>query len=638
MVITGLAAKHFRKYESLRLASLPEHGLIMVVGGRESGKSTIGDAICFALFGRTADLENEQLAKLVRWGSMEALVELTFRQGKQSYRIQRKINTQGVQQASLWQIGSQGDTVLANSITAVNEQIKHIIGLSYTAFSRAFFWSQLSVQADAVDQDSLDTMTGIKTYLALGKRLETERLMAEANLQTAQASIGKLETERDSLSFEPEQLSSLETINQVLQERRRAARALQVDIKQSSQAYPTWYETWQGYSQYSLWANRLALWSAVLLTPILLLWALLFFAPTWAQPLWPLDAALLPDSDAVLWLATSLAVLAGSALAFDYYVEQRYLIPLKERVALFASGLRDSLLQLRSTVETFFDSQTQAYLHSRALTANSGSTKLAAVSEYLPEQVRDYAISSTDAQPAFAALSSGLKAYAVRMDAYMDAIDADINHKKHVKSQHDALQAEIRQQAWVIANSEHQAKVLGKSIYLLHLAAQASMRTFNQQLGQRCQSWLSEFTQQPLDNWQIDQDFAAQVLSHEKGGFLESKSSSKQTQQQIILTLRANLANILIDHLRTEEQCLFMDEPFACFDTERTLATLHSLSKISHGHLRQIWLVVRSIPASLSATVLIRPQIGENRLLWKPNDSAKRADYLKGMDLIGKSA
>ena len=53
MIITSMIAENFRKYAHLQLDNLPDRGLIALTGGNESGKSSIGDAIQFGLFGHT---------------------------------------------------------------------------------------------------------------------------------------------------------------------------------------------------------------------------------------------------------------------------------------------------------------------------------------------------------------------------------------------------------------------------------------------------------------------------------------------------------------------------------------------------------------------------------------------------------
>ncbi|HDY83028.1 MAG TPA: hypothetical protein ENH48_08765, partial [Halieaceae bacterium] len=56
MIINAVQAKNVLKYATLDLKDLPEKGIIAISGENESGKSTIGETVCFALFGRTFSL------------------------------------------------------------------------------------------------------------------------------------------------------------------------------------------------------------------------------------------------------------------------------------------------------------------------------------------------------------------------------------------------------------------------------------------------------------------------------------------------------------------------------------------------------------------------------------------------------
>ncbi|WP_043108042.1 AAA family ATPase [endosymbiont of unidentified scaly snail isolate Monju] len=69
MIITRIKGSNILKYRRLELA-LPESGLIAISGQNESGKSSIGEAVCFALFGRTFSIGPDELDKVVRWGEM----------------------------------------------------------------------------------------------------------------------------------------------------------------------------------------------------------------------------------------------------------------------------------------------------------------------------------------------------------------------------------------------------------------------------------------------------------------------------------------------------------------------------------------------------------------------------------------
>ena len=45
MIIRSINAENFMKFSRLNLSSLPESGVLGIIGPNESGKSTIGEAI-----------------------------------------------------------------------------------------------------------------------------------------------------------------------------------------------------------------------------------------------------------------------------------------------------------------------------------------------------------------------------------------------------------------------------------------------------------------------------------------------------------------------------------------------------------------------------------------------------------------
>ncbi len=61
MIINRLKAENVLKYARLELDPIPAAGLIAIIGDNESGKSSIGESICFALFGRTFSLDTGDL-------------------------------------------------------------------------------------------------------------------------------------------------------------------------------------------------------------------------------------------------------------------------------------------------------------------------------------------------------------------------------------------------------------------------------------------------------------------------------------------------------------------------------------------------------------------------------------------------
>ena len=71
MIIRSVHATNVLKYAELALDNLPATGLIAISGPNESGKSTIGETVCFALFGRTFSVPEDRLEKIA-----EVILEL----------------------------------------------------------------------------------------------------------------------------------------------------------------------------------------------------------------------------------------------------------------------------------------------------------------------------------------------------------------------------------------------------------------------------------------------------------------------------------------------------------------------------------------------------------------------------------
>jgi len=113
MLIKSLFAYDFRKYKELKVDNIPENGVISVSGANESGKTSMGEVICFALFNRTFALDEKNIRKLVRWGQDDAKVGLTFLDDDgESYIIKREIKKSGAMSVSLQ--NTKKDAVVIN--------------------------------------------------------------------------------------------------------------------------------------------------------------------------------------------------------------------------------------------------------------------------------------------------------------------------------------------------------------------------------------------------------------------------------------------------------------------------------------------------------------------------------------------
>jgi exonuclease SbcC len=74
---------------------------------------------------------------------------------------------------------------------------------------------------------------------------------------------------------------------------------------------------------------------------------------------------------------------------------------------------------------------------------------------------------------------------------------------------------------------------------------------------------------------------------------------SSGTQRQIMLALRLALSQELVNSAVLGSQFVFLDEPFAFFDDERTRTSLKVLPQIS-DEISQVWIVSQEFPPDAS--------------------------------------
>ena len=77
---------------------------------------------------------------------------------------------------------------------------------------------------------------------------------------------------------------------------------------------------------------------------------------------------------------------------------------------------------------------------------------------------------------------------------------------------------------------------------------------------------------------------------------------SSGTQRQIMLAVRLALSQELINRTVEGEQFVFLDEPFAFFDEQRTRSALAVLPTLS-DEITQTWIVSQSFPTDMGFNV-----------------------------------
>ena len=167
MKINRLRLLNFRQHARTELTF--ESGVTAIIGANGSGKTTILEAIAWALYGQPAIRGNRDGIRFIGAGSRAPVeVELDFELGGHRYRVTRGLTT-----AAVYLDGA--DTAVANSITGANELLQRRLGMTRGEFFNTYFTSQKELAVMA-------TMGPTERAQFLSRVLGYERLRAAQDL------------------------------------------------------------------------------------------------------------------------------------------------------------------------------------------------------------------------------------------------------------------------------------------------------------------------------------------------------------------------------------------------------------------------------------------------------------------------
>jgi DNA repair protein SbcC/Rad50 len=163
-------------------------GIFAITGPTGAGKSTILDAICLALYGRTPRLDKvtKSSNEIMTRGTGECSAEVEFAAGAQRYRCTwsqhraRARHTGELQQPRHELSDASTGEVLENKIALVAERIVEATGMDFTRFTRSMLLAQGSFAAflDAPPDERapiLEQITGTEIYSRIGMLVHERR-------------------------------------------------------------------------------------------------------------------------------------------------------------------------------------------------------------------------------------------------------------------------------------------------------------------------------------------------------------------------------------------------------------------------------------------------------------------------------
>lgn len=143
MIVRDLRVEGFMRYERLELVDLPR-GVVGVVGENEAGKTTIGEAIAFALFGRTIRTEGTDPTQAIHWEKDELRTKITLEVAGQPQPlvIERRVARTGEVEARLSSGEGEGATLIAEGPGEVAAKLHQLLGLDFSTFRYSFYVAQ----------------------------------------------------------------------------------------------------------------------------------------------------------------------------------------------------------------------------------------------------------------------------------------------------------------------------------------------------------------------------------------------------------------------------------------------------------------------------------------------------------------
>ncbi len=194
----------FREKTCLDLSQLD---LFAVTGPTGAGKSSLIDAICYALYGRVPRVANE-VSACISQGVDRMRVSLEFQAGEERYRVYRETRRKGAPSVRLERWDGADWRAEADRVRDASEVVERVVGLDYEAFTRSVLLPQGQFQEFlAGAPDKRRSVLGSLLRLEVYRRMQ-QRAYAIANEKGAR--IDGIERELESLAeATPENLKAM---------------------------------------------------------------------------------------------------------------------------------------------------------------------------------------------------------------------------------------------------------------------------------------------------------------------------------------------------------------------------------------------------------------------------------------------
>lgn len=183
-----LRAEGFTSFREPVDVDFTDVDLAGIVGPTGSGKSSILDALTFALYGSAARLGQKAVSPAITLGCQEAKLSLDFEVAGEKYTATRVVRRTASGASSKEVRLEHGDQVMAGNVDEMNEHVEKLLGLDFEQFTKTVVLPQGEFatflnDTPAGKQELLRRLLGMEVYVELGKRAADKAKELEAKVQ-----------------------------------------------------------------------------------------------------------------------------------------------------------------------------------------------------------------------------------------------------------------------------------------------------------------------------------------------------------------------------------------------------------------------------------------------------------------------
>ena len=573
MLINSIFAENFRKYNKLEVTNIPANGTITVSGKNESGKTSIGEAICFALFGRTFSLNKSNLSKLVYWGADAAEVRVNFTTADDNnFNLYRSVDDKGNVKVKLERLllgGGKAPKVL-ESEAEVAKVLSKIIGFDYDAFANSFYLVQRELTTPEPQSTTIKKMAGIGDYATISNDLEEDSTQNKDKINATKPEVITTQSSLDEIKLDESWLPELVDADQTLKNEKQQRQTLLTELSENEKQYAENSTSFFSARKKRGFFGFLSFLFFPIMLASLLIWVVNYFRPKLLENpiinIFGLDELANTHSNIMTWLLP-VAIITGIGFLISLMVRgkaKQAMHSLSGEAEGFSKTLQKGHGVVTSNVESVLPDRVVSLM--QKTTQNTTVTDTAALADSavkenslfsvppqeqlnnldsLAENASAYEADPEEINAAVLRLSDTFDKQNNEIDGLSKTLSTDIDKEKKRSDDAGKLRATLKALNTVITDSERKITVNKTSMGLMQRAAEDSIGLFNKNITEITAKSLPKFTEGRYKEVRVAEDFTVQVYSDEKRGYMDFDEISSGTQRQIMLALRLAMSEEL---------------------------------------------------------------------------------------------